>query len=109
MHRNQNLRQSCLSVTTTLLNKINVYTQKINSLNVVSTLLNTIEICTTYINGIMVTAKQQTEPIVVTCSVVCNVKKDFYLDVDPEIVWLSNENDEFGVFTIHSNVIWEIS
>lgn len=47
------------------------------------------------------------EDIKVSCSVVCSVSNDFYLDVSNDIVWLTPEMIE-GEFDIYSNVIWKI-
>ena len=43
----------------------------------------------------------------ITCSLVCTVEKNFYLDVIPDYVWLSPDMLS-GEFDIISNTRWEI-
>lgn len=43
----------------------------------------------------------------ITCSLVCTVEKNFYLDVVPDYVWLSPDMLS-GEFDIISNTRWEI-
>lgn len=47
------------------------------------------------------------EKLRVTCSLVCTVEKNFYLDVVPDYVWLSPDMLS-GEFDIISNARWEI-
>lgn len=47
------------------------------------------------------------EKLRVTCSLVCTVEKNFYLDVVPDYVWLSPDMLS-GEFDIISNTRWEI-
>ena len=43
----------------------------------------------------------------VTASVVCSVNKDAYLQVEPDVVWLTSDMLS-GEFDIYSNVVWKI-
>lgn len=44
----------------------------------------------------------------VCCGIVCDLSKDFYLRVSPDVVWLTPDMIS-GEFDIYSNVIWEIN
>lgn len=43
----------------------------------------------------------------VSCSIVCTTNDDFYLDVEPNVVWLTHDMIE-EEFNIYSNVTWKI-
>ena len=44
----------------------------------------------------------------VSCGIVCSVTpKEYYLNVEPDVVWLSPSDLE-GYFNIYSNVDWQI-
>lgn len=55
-----------------------------------------------------VSAKPIGKRIIVTCSLVCSVSKDSYLNVNPDYVWLTPDMLASGEFEIISNVNWNI-
>ena len=58
-------------------------------------------------NDLSASAYRLGEKLKVTCSIVCTVEKNFYLDVVPNYVWLSPDMLS-GEFDIISNTRWEI-
>ena len=58
-------------------------------------------------DGLILSASRIGGSLHVVCSVVCSVSKDFYLDVSPDVVWLTPDMIG-GEFDIYSNVIWRI-
>ena len=58
-------------------------------------------------DGLNLSAKRIGKSLNVICSLVCSVSKDFYLDVSPNVVWLTPDMIS-GEFDIYSNVIWKI-
>lgn len=55
-----------------------------------------------------VSAKPIGKRMIVTCSLVCSVSKDSYLNVNPDYVWLTPDMISSGEFDITSNVSWNI-
>lgn len=53
-------------------------------------------------------AKKASNSPIVTCSLVCSVSNDAYLDVNPDYVWLTPDMLSSGEFDIISNVNWII-
>lgn len=45
----------------------------------------------------------------VVCSIVCSINKSWYLNVNPNVIWLTPEELASANFDIHSNVTWEIN
>jgi hypothetical protein len=54
-----------------------------------------------------VSAKPIGKRMIVTCSLVCSVSKDSYLNVNPDYIWLTPDMLS-GEFDIYSNVVWKI-
>lgn len=48
---------------------------------------------------------RQGEPLSFRCGIVCSVKSDFYLRVDPDVIWLLPDSADVAVY---SNVTWTI-
>lgn len=54
-------------------------------------------------------AKKASNSPIVTCSLVCTVSNDAYLDVNPNYVWLTPDMLASAEFDIISNVDWLIN
>ena len=48
------------------------------------------------------------EQMIFTCGLVCSTSEAFYLNVEPEYIWLLPENDFSEDVVIYSNVSWTI-
>lgn len=57
---------------------------------------------------ILATMERIGKPVEFRCGLVCSVSDDFYLNVEPEYIWLLPENDFSEDVVIYSNVRWTI-
>lgn len=46
-------------------------------------------------------------PLNVSCSLICDINSEFYLYVEPDVIWLTPDmvSEEFDIY---SNVVWKI-
>lgn len=52
--------------------------------------------------------ERKSKPVEFRCGLVCSVSDAFYLNVEPEFIWLLPENDFSEDVVIYSNVTWTI-
>lgn len=89
---------------------INVKTNHIkNPLNVTIQRIDWFKVETTYLSGqLSVNANRVDNILNVYCHKVCDIAYGRYLNVLPNIVWLTPDEFNTATFDIRSNVFWKI-
>lgn len=90
----------CLNVKATLLNSpVQVDFDLLERISCDAKILN---------KPLIVTTKNITSKIKINCSIVCSIGDQYYLTVDPDVVWLTRDMLS-SEFNIYSNVSWNIN